>query len=467
MSSISTLILAAGLGTRMKSAVPKVLHELCGHPLLFYPISVSKRLKAKLIAVVANPKHKEVHDFIKENGVVRVIQSKPLGTAHAVMAAKRALSRKPGYVFILSGDVPLITETTLQALLAEVQRENAVLGLVSMQPDDPLEYGRIIRDLDGRVVRIVEARDANESERSIREVNAGVYCVKTPWLFQALKKIQPTNIKQEYYVTDLVSIAGRDHLPVVALRAKDPEEFIGINTRADLARGARKMRHRIHQRHMLAGVSIIDPEQTYIDESVKIGPETTIFPGSFLSGKTVVGSGCIIHHGATLCDAMIEEGVTVKAMSVVEGSRLERGSVVGPFARIRPESRIGPKVKIGNFVEVKKSYFKQGSKASHLAYLGDALIGAYANVGCGTITANYDGKNKHRTIIGERASIGSDTQLVAPVKVGKGATTGAGATITRNVPAGALAISKKTQLIVKHWKPKWKRSKTRGKKARA
>ncbi|MBI4125861.1 MAG: bifunctional UDP-N-acetylglucosamine diphosphorylase/glucosamine-1-phosphate N-acetyltransferase GlmU [Deltaproteobacteria bacterium] len=459
MKKLAIIVLAGGLGTRMKSLLPKVLHPLAGKPLLSYPVAIARAIKAKPVLVVVPPRVRRIHEFVHEVGATAIIQSRPLGTAHAVAATETKLKDFRGCVVILSGDVPLLRIETVTALIKSVEKKQATLGLTTMRLDDPGMYGRIVRDRDGEIVRIVEARDASSEELNIREVNAGVYCVDKDWLFDALRRVKSDNAKQEYYLPDILSLAVAEGKGVTTFLTPDPDEVLGINTRVDLARVGRILRRRINHGHMLRGVTIWDEDDTSIDEGITIGEDTTILPTTFLVGKTKIGRNCLIEHGVSIKDTIIGDGVTIKAMSVVEGSRIAPGATIGPFARIRPESVIGAKVRVGNFVEIKKSVLCEGAKANHLTYLGDASVGKGTNVGCGTITCNYDGHAKHRTIIGEKVFVGSDVQFVAPVRVGAGATIGAGSTITGNVPAKALALARAKQVVVKGWRPKWKRKK--------
>jgi bifunctional UDP-N-acetylglucosamine pyrophosphorylase/glucosamine-1-phosphate N-acetyltransferase len=350
----------------------------------------------------------------------------------------------------------------LAAFIKEVRAKGAALGVLTMVLDEPDAYGRIVRDLEGNVARIVEARDASESELEIREVNSGVFCAEARWLMAALKKVRNDNAKGEYYLTDVVGIALREARTVVGHRAEDADDFLGINTRVDLARVAEILRCRISRRHMLEGVGILDERQTYIDADVRIGQDTVVMPHCFLLGKTKIGVRCTIENGVVLQDAVVADGVHLKAYSVVEESTIAAGARVGPFAHLRPGSKVGRDARVGNFVELKKCEMKEGAKANHLSYLGDAVIGARANIGCGTITCNYDGVAKYETHIGEGAFIGSDTQFVAPVRVGRGAVVGAGSTITEDVPADALALSRVEQKIVAGWARRRRASRKKG-----
>ncbi len=456
MANLAAVILAAGKSTRMKSKTPKVMHLLAGKPLITYPIEAARALKASPLLVVSGPGQDDVAREVSAVGARLVIQKEALGTGHAVLQAERGLTRFDGYVLILCGDVPLIKKETLALFVGEVKKAQAVCGVLTMELKNPGSYGRIIRDLDGQLVRIVEAKDAAREHLSVREVNSGIFCVKRKWLFATLHKIEPSNRQKEYYLTDIAHHAISEGEKIIAVKGDDPKEFLGVNTRVDLADAIAVMQHRINKRHMLAGVSILNPAQTYIDAGVKIGDDTTIWPGTFIMGKTVIGPGCTIENGVVLKNAKVDGGVHIKSYSVIDDSQIAHAAIVGPFSRIRPQSKIGRNVRIGNFVEVKKSQIKDGAKANHLTYLGDAYIGPKVNVGCGTITCNYDGRAKYRTIVGEGAFIGSDVQFVAPVTIGKGATIGAGSTITKNVPAKALALTRAPQVIVRNWHPKKK-----------
>lgn len=458
MAGLAAVILGAGKSTRMKSETSKVMHLLAGRPLITYPIEAAKKLRANPILVVAGPDQDDVKREAAKLGIKLVVQKNALGTGHAVLQTRRALQSFRGHVLVLCGDAPLIRRETLELFVREVRRHDATCGVLTMELKNPGSYGRIIRDLDGQLVRIVEAKDAGRDDLKVREVNSGIFCVEKKWLFETLHKIEPKNHQKEYYLTDIAHHAISEGKRIVAFKGEDAKEFLGVNTRVDLALAIAAMRDKINNRHMMDGVSIMDPTQTYIDADVRIGNDTTIWPGTFIMGRTVVGSNCTIENGVVLKNVRIENGVHIKPYSVVEDSSIATAAIVGPFSRIRPASKIGKNVRIGNFVEVKKSDLKEGAKANHLTYLGDAYVGPRVNVGCGTITCNYDGRAKYRTIIGEGVFIGSDVQFVAPVTIGKGATIGAGSTITKNVPPKALALTRAPQVIVKNWKPKKKTS---------
>lgn len=458
MKNCAAIILAAGQSTRMKSDLTKVMHRIAGRPVVSYVIDVAKGIGAKPICVVSSKGQPELNDYLKEQKIAVALQKKPRGTADAVIAAKSKLGRFSGYVVLLCGDIPLIQKAVIKKLIDNVRSKRATLGVLTMYMRDPGRYGRIMRDLDGHITRIVEAKDADGREAEIREVNTGIFCVDKDWLFRALAKVKPKNAQGEYYLTDIISIAIAEGREVASYLVPEAQDFLGINTRVELAHAAELMRGRINQTHQLAGVGILDFRHTYIDADVTVGRDTEIWPQCFIQGDTKIGARCIIENGVVLKDAVIGNDVHIKPYSVIESSRVDHEAIVGPFSRVRPDSKIGKGVRLGNFVEVKKADLKAGVKANHLSYLGDATIGEGTNVGCGTITCNYDGKAKHRTVIGPHTFIGSDTQFIAPVKVGKGATIGAGSTITENVPADALAVARARQINVKHWNPKRKRS---------
>ncbi|MEW6325622.1 MAG: bifunctional UDP-N-acetylglucosamine diphosphorylase/glucosamine-1-phosphate N-acetyltransferase GlmU, partial [Nitrospirota bacterium] len=392
-----------------------------------------------------------------------IVQRTQLGTAHAVLQARRWFAGLRSPVVILNGDLPLITAETIRRLMDAHRSQPATLSLASLRLADPTGYGRIVRSAGGRVTAIVEETEATPAERGLSEVNGGLYVAEGRWLAGALRKIRPDNAKREYYLTDLVKIAVGGGGVVQAVEAP-PEELLGVNSRADLARAESLVRRRIVARHLAAGVTMRHPETAFIDDEVVIGQDAVLYPMVQLEGRTVVGAGSILHAGVRVRDSRLGACVTVLDSSVIDQSELADGATVGPFARLRPGARIGPGAKIGNFVEVKRSTIGAGSKANHLTYLGDAVIGRNVNVGAGTITCNYDGREKHRTVIGDGVFVGSDVQFVAPVRVGREAVIAAGATITRDVPAGALAISRTPQANKPGWAKKKFASKKRKKK---
>lgn len=452
MKGLAAIVLAGGLSTRMKSRLTKTMHTIAGRPIISYVIDAARELGARKICVISGRAQKELNQHLGTEGVVIAYQKQQLGTADAVRAAKNSLKNFSGYVLILCGDIPMLDSEVLESFVGNVCERGVTLGVLTMHMKDPGKYGRIVRDLDGHIIRIVEAKDAADREQSIKEVNTGVFCVEKEWLFRSLNKIEPKNSQGEYYITDLISIAIAEGKEVASHIAPDARDFMGINNRVELSIARERMRERINQSHQLAGVGILDFRHTYIDHGAAIGKDTEVWPHSFILGETRIGSRCIIENGVVLKDAVVGDDVHIKSYSVIEGSSIGAEATVGPFSRVRPDSKIGKRSRLGNFVEVKKAELREGVKANHLTYLGDATVGAGTNIGCGTITCNYDGKHKHRTVIGPGAFVGSDTQFVAPVKVGKGATIGAGSTITDDVPADALAISRVDQVVVRHWK---------------
>lgn len=477
MQPFAAVILAAGQSTRMKSKKTKVLHHLAGRPVISYPIKAAKDAGASKIIVVSGSDNDDLKAYLKNEGTQIAIQKKPLGTANAVEAASSSLESFDGMVLIMCGDAPLIRGETLKHFVSEMEKGNAHVGVITMTLEEPSGYGRIVRDKNGRLLKIVEEKDADEEEKQIHEVNSGFIAAERSWLFKTLKSIDTDNAKGEFYLTDLVAIAASEGLPAIGVNLSPPKDFLGINTRVDLSIAEALMRERINIARAMEGVGIIDHRNTTIDADVSIGMDTVIMPYSFLLGKTKIGRDCTIENGVVIRDAVIGDGVLIKAYSVIEDSYIADEAVVGPFARLRPGSKMGKKARVGNFVELKKCELKEGSKANHLSYLGDASIGANVNVGCGTITCNYDGLAKYKTWIGSGSFIGSDVQFVAPVKIGGGSVIGAGSTITKDVPAGALALSRAEQIIVKGWanrrklknqkpKPKTKTSKVKGRNPR-
>jgi bifunctional UDP-N-acetylglucosamine pyrophosphorylase/glucosamine-1-phosphate N-acetyltransferase len=433
------IVLAAGKGTRMKGERPKVLHEIAGRPLIDFPVSLALELGADPIAVVLGHGRAEVEAVLRsrfqgqpEKRLRLVSQLEQKGTAHAVLAAKESLSDFRGTLLILYGDVPLLTAETLRRLLAA--REGP-LSFLTTRPPDPHGYGRVIRTAEGSVARVVEERDCTPAERAIREVNAGIYRVDAGFLWKSLHAIGTDNAQRELYLTDLVALAagagGATAVPA------DFYEVGGVNDRVELAAAAARLRARINRAHQLAGVTLVAPDQTFIDGSVKLGADVVIEPGCVLSGNTVISAGA-----------------RIRAYSALEDATVGPDCVVGPFAHLRPGTVLGPGVHLGNFVETKNAQLGAKTKANHLSYLGDAVIGAGVNVGAGTITCNYDGVAKHQTRLGDGVFIGSDSQLVAPVTVGKGAYVAAGTTVIEDVPADALAVSRVPQVNVAGWAAK-------------
>ena len=457
MKPLASIILAAGKGTRMKSALIKVLHPVAGDPMIVWPVTAAREAGSDTIVLVIGHQANAVQGTFRGAADIRcAMQEEQLGTGHAVACALDALAGFRGTVLILCGDTPLLRPETLKNMLAYHDDNQAAITVLTALMDEPYGYGRVVRDDSGRVTRIVEQKDADLEELEIREINSGIYCMDSDFLFANIKGIGNDNAQGEYYLTDLLALAVRKGLTCLALPTADPDEIMGVNDRVQLADAGRILRRRINRDHMLNGVTIIDPEATYIDQGVAIGADTTIHPGCQIGGGTVIGSGCEIEQCVSISGCRIGDDCHIKAASVLEDSELGEDVAVGPMAHLRPGTVLAKKVKIGNFVETKKIVMGEGSKASHLTYLGDAEIGRNVNIGCGTITCNYDGINKHRTVIGDDVFIGSDVQLVAPVTIGRNSLVAAGTTVTADVPPDSLALSRTPQINKEGWRLKKK-----------
>ena len=460
----AAVVLCAGKGTRMKSEQAKVLHPLLGRPLCAWPLATAAEAGARPVVAVLGYQADDVRAAIQTHCASLQtrfsVQAQPLGTADAVRAAAAELRDAQGPVLILYGDTPLVTSATLRRLLEAQARGPGPLALVSSTAADPTGYGRLLRQ-GGRVVRVVEERDASEAERRIVEVNAGVYAVDADFLWKALASLKPSNAQGEYYLTDVVALAAATG--EVAVVAADFEETAGVNDRVDLATCARVLRRRINQAHMRAGVSLEDPDSTTIEGPVELSPDVVLEAFVTLRGRTRVAGGAHIGQGSVLVDVQVGAQTEIRPYCVMEQSSIGPRCVLGPFARLRPGSELAEGVHLGNFVETKKARIGKGSKANHLSYLGDAVVGAGVNVGAGTIICNYDGVAKHLTEVGDGVFIGSDTQLLAPVKVGEGAFIAAGTTVTEDVPADALALSRTPQVVKPGWARK-RRERLKGKR---
>ena len=444
-----TVILAAGLGTRMKSARPKVLHTINGKAIIRHVVDAVTALNPDKIVVVVSPDSSMIQDELKDKRITFAIQREQKGTADALRAAAQKLGGKKGTVLVMSGDTPLVNTSTLQRLITTHKRKKEVLSILSFTVEGDHAYGRIVRD-GQRVAAIIEARDADQEQQQIKEVNSGIYVMESSAL-KLLREIEINPLKGEYYLTDIVSIAVRNGFRVGSHVLGDETELTGINTRRDLCMAGLYLRDRIVSKWLEKGVSFVDMNTVYIDPDVEIDIDTIIYPNVIIEGRSTIGKGCVIYPNTRIVDSTVGNWVTIKDSTIIESSIIKDAASVGPFAHLRPDSVIGASAKIGNFVEIKKSVIGNGAKASHLSYLGDAEIGANVNIGAGTITCNYDGVNKSKTIIEEGCFIGSDTQLVAPVKVGKGAYVGAGSTITKDVPPLALAVSRAPQRNFDGW----------------
>ncbi len=448
MKKRAAILLAAGKGTRMKSAsgLPKVLHEVGGDPLLAYPLQIALELHCDPIVIVVGHGGEKVRDRFKRHPHVYFShQKQQLGSAHAVLSAQKALQNFEGDVLILSGDVPLIQKKTIQQILKIHQQQKNTLSLGSFKTKNPQGYGRVLRREDGKVLQIIEQGDLTDDQLNLDEVNGGIYIAQASLLFATLKKIKKNPKKNEFFFTDLPFLLNRMGHSVGAVLISDPTELMGVNTRLELSHAEEVLQERIRRQWMLDGVTMLAPHRTQIHSQVQLSSDCEIHPDVALLGATRVGEGCVIEQGAILKNVVLGSKVIIHAYSHLENCKVESEAVLGPFARIRPDTLIKKKARVGNFVELKKTILGEGSKANHLSYLGDASIGKGVNIGAGTITCNYDGVHKFKTVIEDGAFIGSDTQLVAPVHVGKQAYVGAGTTITQDVPASALAISRTPQ----------------------
>jgi len=444
--SLFVVILAAGKGTRMKSARPKVLHELAGSPIIEHVLRAVDGLRATETIVVIGHGGDDVRAALSARPSLRfAVQSPQLGTGHALLQAEKALAGKSGTVLLLSADVPLLQTNTLMRLAEHHRQRKAAATILTMELAEPYGYGRIVRDRRRQVTRIVEERDASGEQRKIREVNTGIYALDLKPLFGTLHQLATDNAQGEYYLTDLVGLYKQRKLRIETMLIESADELRGINSRVDLAELGSTLRARKNREVMFAGVTLEDPATTYIDAQVAIGADTIVGPGVVLQGSTTIGEGCRIHAGCRLTNAVVGPRVTILDHSVITDSRVDAGAKIGPLAHIRPESHIAENAHVGNFVELKKTTLGKGSKANHLAYLGDATIGERANIGAGTITCNYDGEKKHPTIIEDGAFIGSDSQLIAPVRIGAGAYVAAGSSITKDVPPDSLGVARAHQ----------------------
>ena len=452
MTDLHVVVLAAGQGTRMKSALPKVLHPIAGRAMVERVLRTASALDPATTTLIVGHQAATVRTRLTSAypHLHFAVQEPQRGTAHALQQAESVLSGRTGTVVLLSGDVPLLTSDTLRRLVDTHRAASAAATVVTAILERPYGYGRIVRK-DGRIARIVEERDASPTERQIHEINSGIYAFDLAPLFEALRGIATNNAQGEFYLTDLVAIYGKRKLPVETLTVDNPQEIRGINSRTELAEVSTLVRQHKNEELMAAGVTIIDPATTYIDPDVEIGADTVIHPGVVIEGQTRIGAACEIQAYVRIRDSEIADKVTINNFCVIVGARVANGAAVGPFAHLRPDTAVGEGAKIGNFVELKKTTMGAGSKASHLAYLGDATIGAGVNIGAGTIICNYDGQRKHQTVIEDGAFIGSDTQLIAPVTIGRGAYVATGTSITEDVPSGALAVSAGKQRNIEGW----------------
>ena len=450
MGKLTALILAAGEATRMKSSRPKVLHYLCGRPLIDYPLVAVRALGARVVVVVGRGAELVRAAVGTDGDATFVEQAERLGTGHAVLQARAVCADDSGVILVLPGDMPLLSEATLRRLVLHHRETKAAVTLLTAELADPTGYGRVVRD-HGRPVAIVEHRDATPAERAIREIGTSGYCFDSRCLWPALDRVAPRNQQGEYYLTDVVGILKKGGQVVEAVMTEDPREGLGVNDKKQLAELAAVMRRRILDRLMVDGVTVLDPGSTHVDDTVKIGADTVLYPGVILEGRTAIGAECVVGPGSYVSQSKIGDRVTLKPYCVIAESIVEDGAVLGPFCHLRPLSHVGAEARIGNFVEMKKSRIGRGTKVPHLSYVGDASLGAGVNFGAGAITCNYDGVTKHETIIGDGAFIGTNSSLVAPITVGEGAYVGAGSVITKDVPAGALAVTRAQQTVREGW----------------
>ncbi len=448
--TLTAIILAAGESKRMRSRRPKVLHPLCGRPLIEYPVQVTRALGARVVLVVGRGADEVRAKVGTAPDLSYVEQAERRGTGHAVLQARAACSAAGGTILVLPADHPLMSEALLRGLVEHHGATGAAATMLTACLDDPSGYGRVLRE-GGRPVAIVEHRDATPAQREIREIGTSVYCFDAATFWPALDQVTPQNEQGEYYLTDVIGILRREGRRIEAVIAADARECLGINDRRQLAQLAAIHRLRILDRLMAEGVTVLDPAATYVDDTVTVGPDTVLYPGVTLEGATHIGAECVIGTGSQITASRLGDKILVKPYCVLTEAVVEEGAQLGPFCHLRPLSHVGPQAKIGNFVELKKSKIGRGAKVPHLSYVGDAQVGAEANIGAGTITCNYDGVHKHETVIGAGAFVGTNSSLVAPVTIGEGAYVAAGSVITKSVPAGALAVARGRQETREGW----------------
>lgn len=440
------MILAAGQGTRMRSKLPKVVHQVAGLPMITYVMEACRSIRAKRTLVIVGYQAERVREALAGEAFEFILQQKQRGTGHALLQVEEALSGFDGDLLVLSGDTPLLRAATLEALVASHRRAGAEATILTAELSDPSGYGRIVRDRAGQLLRIVEEPEATPKERQIHEINGGVYCFAAPSLFKALRRIRPSAVKGELYLPDVVALLQDSGGRVQAYLTDDPDEVLGVNSRAELALAHRLLWRKTARRLLAEGVTLLDPESAYLGPLVSVGPDSTLYPNVTLEGRTAIGEGTTIHAGCRIRDAKIGDGTVILDGCVILESEIGDRCLVGPYAHLRPQAKLKSKVKVGNFVEVKKSVIGEGSKVPHLTYIGDTTIGEGVNIGAGTITCNYDGFAKHQTLIEDDVFVGSNVNLVAPISIGRGAIIAAGSTITEDVPAGALAFGRAQQV---------------------
>jgi len=452
MREFTSIILAAGMGTRMKSQLPKVLHKVCGKELVSWVIDASKKAGAKKVVAVIGHKAELVRDTLKDKCDF-ALQAEQKGTGHALMQAASYID--DGFVVVLTGDAPLISEETMKSAVSYHAESGNSATVITAILDDASGYGRIVRDSSGNVLRIVEQKDANDEEKRIREINSGMYVFNGADLLSSLEKLEPNNAQGEYYLTDTLEILLKEGKKIGGYAVEDNDEIRGINDRIQLAEAEAIMQKRLIREHMKNGVTFILPDTTIVEDGVEIGSDTVIYPNVYIKSGTKIGSGCSIGSGTQITKSEIADNVTIQSSVLLECS-VGEGTTVGPFAYLRPNTHVGKGARIGDFVELKNSEIGDGTKVSHLTYVGDSDVGKRVNFGCGTVTVNYDGKKKYRTKIGDDCFIGCNTNLVAPVEVKDGGYTAAGSTITDTVPENALAIARARQVNKEVWKDRRK-----------
>jgi len=457
MDAVTAIILAAGEGKRMRSRQPKILHRLCGRPLVGYPLRLARTFADRVVMVV--PPSADGVAQVAGEGVLTVVQRERLGTGHAVVQAKDACGE--GTILVLPGDMPLLTVETIERLLNHHKAASAAATLLTAIVDNPAGYGRVLRQR-GRVARIVEDRDATDDQKKINEIGTSVYCFDARRLWSALAEVRPDNDQGEYYLTDVVAILSRAGATVEAVTVADPSEAQGVNDRKQLAAVAVVQRRRILDRLMESGVTIVDPASTYVEDTVTIGPDTVVQPQTVIEGATVIGNECVIGAGSHVSGSRLADRVVLKPYSIIEEAAIDEDATLGPFCHLRPGCHIGAGAEIGNFAELKKSRVGKKTKIHHVSYTGDATLGERVNVGAGTITCNYDGQRKHPTVIGDGVFVGTNSSLVAPLTIGEGAYVAAGSVITRDVPPGALALERSPQVVKDGWAAKRKSNTRKG-----
>jgi len=460
-SYLTTIILAAGKGTRMNSSIPKVLQTLGGRTLINHTLRLTQDLSSDRVLVVIGHCAEQVKESVTAGNagvsdVEFIIQEPQLGTGHAVIQCLPSLEGQGGNILILSGDVPRLRPQTVDNLLSLLEKDNADLALLTGCLTDPTGYGRIIRDDSGSATAIREQKDLREGEEEINEVNLGIYVFKAPFLINALPQLKDDNAQGEYYLTDLIDAAARNGGGVTTLCLEDSSEALGINTLLELAKMEKNMRVKVLEKLMDSGVRVVDPDTTFIEDTVEIEPDAVIHPMNTIQGKTSIGSGTVVMPGSIISDSAIGKNVTIRPYCVIAGAQIKEKAIIGPFAHLRPEADIGMDARIGNFVEIKKSVIGNNSKVSHLTYVGDSELGIDVNIGAGCVTCNYDGFNKHQTVIEDGVFVGSGTMMVAPVTLGANSLVGAGSTITDDVPPDALALGRGRQINKDGFVSKWR-----------